>query len=254
MHWLDQLGPLWFAALGTFVLHEAFYFGTHIFWLLTTYIPGADRYKLQPKVQLSWSQQWKCLIQVLFNHLCIELPMMLAVEPVFGLDLQPPFPSAMHVAWVVLASFVLEDFYFYWIHRFLHWGPIYRHVHKLHHDYAAPTGMSAEYAHPVETLFLGFGSMLGPILCANHLFEVWVWLCFRLIQTVEVHNGYDFPWSPNNWVPFWGGAKFHDFHHERFTGNYSSTFIVWDAVFGTDRKYRDRLAQREKAAVDKKEE
>jgi sterol desaturase/sphingolipid hydroxylase (fatty acid hydroxylase superfamily) len=97
------------------------------------------------------------------------------------------------------------------------------------------------YAHPVETLFLGFGSMLGPILCATHLLEVWVWLCFRLVQTVEVHCGYDFPWAPNHWVPFWGGAKFHDFHHERFTGNYASTFVVWDAVFGTDDKYRARL-------------
>ena len=180
--------------------------------------------------------------------------MMMAVEPIFGgggLQLAPPFTSWYRVAWVVAASFVLEDFYFYWIHRFLHWGPIYRHIHKLHHDYATPFGMAAEYAHPVETLFLGFGSMIGPILCATHLLEVWIWLCFRLLQTVEVHSGYDFPFSPNRWIPLWGGAKFHDFHHERFTGNYASTFIVWDAVFGTDDKYRARLRGREEAQKQK---
>lgn len=68
--------------------------------------------------------------------------MMMAVEPIFGgvlfggagLQLAPPFTSAWRVAWVVVASFVLEDFYFYWVHRFLHWGPIYRHVHKLHRE------------------------------------------------------------------------------------------------------------------------
>jgi len=53
---------------------------------------------------------------------------------------------------------------------------------------------------------------------------------------VEVHSGYDFPWSLNNWVPFWGGAEFHDYHHMAFTGNYASTFTLWDWVFGTDEK------------------
>lgn len=241
--WLDRLGPMWFSAIGTFLIHETVYFGSHLVWLLADFVPALQKYKLQPKVSNTFQSQFKCLLQVLFNHCCIQLPMMLAVEPVFGgggLRLTLPFPSMWRIVWVVVASFVLEDFYFYWVHRLLHYGPFYRHIHKLHHDYSAPFGMAAEYAHPIETLFLGFGSMLGPILCATHLLEVWVWLCFRLIQTVEVHCGYDFPWSANHWIPFWGGAKYHDFHHERFTGNYASTFVVWDAVFATDTAYRTR--------------
>lgn len=86
------------------------------------------------------------------------------------------------------------------------------------------------------------------MLFATHLSEVWIWLCVRLFQTVEVHSGYNFPWSLNHFVPFWGGAVFHDYHHETFTGNYSSTFIVWDAVFGTDTKYRERLLKRSEKA------
>ncbi len=116
-------------------------------------------------------------------------------------------------------------------------------------DHAAPFGIAAEYAHPVETLFLGFGSMIGPILCATHLFEVWVWLCFRLLQTVEVHCGYNFPWAPHNWVPFWAGARYHDEHHRTFTGNYASTFVIWDAVFGTDKLYRSVIAAEEAKAA-----
>jgi methylsterol monooxygenase len=131
---------MWFSALGTFVIHEVCYFGAHLFWTSMSYLPGASRYKIQPKAVASWSMQYRCLLQILFNHCCIELPMMMAVEPIFGgvlfggtgLQLSPPFTSAWRIAWVVAASFVLEDFYFYWVHRFLHWGPIYRHVHKLH--------------------------------------------------------------------------------------------------------------------------
>merc|ERR1711991_1198512 len=246
--WLERLGPLWFSTIGTFIIHETVYFGTHLFFMIADFIPALKKYKLQPKYENTGKRQWACFISVLFNHLCIQLPMMLAVEPMFGggrLRIDPPFTNIYRIVGVCVAGLILEDFYFYWIHRFLHWGPLYKHIHKLHHDYSAPFGMAAEYAHPIETFFLGFGTMLGPILFASHLSEVWIWLCVRLLQTVEVHSGYDFPWSLNNIIPFWGGAIFHDYHHETFTGNFASTFIVGGAVFATDTKYRDRLRKRQ---------
>lgn len=122
--WLERLGPLWFSALGTFIIHEVFYFGSHLFWTSMSWLPFTSKYKLQPNAYSTWVAHYRCLIQVLFNHACIELPMMMAVEPIFGgggLRLAPPFTSVWRVAWVVAISFVLEDFYFYWVHRFLHW-------------------------------------------------------------------------------------------------------------------------------------
>ena len=38
------------------------------------------------------------------------------------------------------------------------------------------------------------------------------------------------------------GARFHDFHHYNFNGNYSSTFRWWDWLFGTDKQYKEFLA------------
>jgi len=146
-------------------------------------------------------------------------------------------PSWWTIAWQMVACLAVEDFYFYWIHRLLHYGPFYKHIHKIHHHHAAPFGIAAEYAHPIETMFLGIGTVLGPVLFINHVFALWTWLFVRLFQTVEVHSGYNFPWSLNNWVPLWGGAEFHDYHHMAFTGNYSSTFTLWDRVFGTDDGY-----------------
>mmetsp|Transcript_15864 Transcript_15864/g.52004 ORF Transcript_15864/g.52004 Transcript_15864/m.52004 type:complete len:135 (+) Transcript_15864:642-1046(+) len=99
--------------------------------------------------------------------------------------------------------------------------------------------MAAEYAHPVETAFLGIGTMLGPLLFCRHLLTLWVWLVFRLYETVEDHSGYDVPWNLTNLIPFWGGAVHHDYHHKTFNGPYSSVLTVWDYVFGTDGDFQE---------------
>jgi methylsterol monooxygenase len=39
------------------------------------------------------------------------------------------------------------------ISRLLHIPLIYKHVHKLHHEWTAPIGIEAVYAHPFEYVF-----------------------------------------------------------------------------------------------------
>lgn len=39
------------------------------------------------------------------------------------------------------------------------------------------------------------------------------------------------------------GARFHDFHHLNFTGNYASTFTWWDKIFGTDKQFKEYYAK-----------
>ena len=113
---------------------------------------------------------------------------------------------------------LVEDCYQYFVHRAMHWGPLYKHIHKIHHKFAAPFGICAEYAHPLETLILGLGFFIGPLIWTAargmHVFTMAVWLAVRLIQTVDAHSGYDFPWSLHHYIPFWAGAEFHDYHHQ----------------------------------------
>ena len=80
-------------------------------------------------------------------------------------------------------------------HQALHWGPLYKHIHKIHHKYSAPFGLAAEYAHPAEVLILGTGTIAGPLLyCAFrrdlHIFTMYVWITLRLFQAVDAHSGY----------------------------------------------------------------
>lgn len=156
---------------------------------------------------------------------------------------------------------ILEDFYHYHVHRFMHTPFMYRYVHRIHHEYAAPFGIAAEYAHPIETLILGFGTIGGPLAyhITTHFILQWgpdwdlhmttmiLWMILRLHQVVDAHSGYDFPWSLHHWLPFWAGAEHHDYHHQSYVGNYASSFRWWDYLFGTDIKYRAyRRQQRER--------
>lgn len=80
-------------------------------------------------------------------------------------------------------------------HQALHWGVLYKHIHKIHHKYSAPFGLAAEYAHPAEVFILGTGTIAGPILYCYltrnlHICTVYVWITLRLFQAVDAHSGY----------------------------------------------------------------
>ncbi len=179
---------------------------------------------------------------VLVSHFTAELPQIWFFHPIatyFGMDYGVPFPSLMKMAVQISIMFVLEDAWHYWFHRALHYGPLYKAIHKMHHTYSAPFGLAAEYASPIETMLLGLGTVGSPILicCVTgdlHLFTMYSWIVLRLFQAIDAHSGYDFPWSLHNFLPVWAGAAHHDVHHEKFIGNYASSFRWWDYCLDTE--------------------
>jgi methylsterol monooxygenase len=99
--------------------------------------------------------------------------------------------------------------------------------------------LAAEYASPIEVMILGFGTVSCPILwCAFtgnlHILTMYIWIVLRLFQAIDAHSGYEFPWSLHHFLPFWAGADHHDLHHEKFIGNYASSFRWWDYVLDTE--------------------
>ncbi|ETW07627.1 hypothetical protein H310_02097 [Aphanomyces invadans] len=246
-HMITTYSPFTIVSIFTFVLHEALYFTIWVPYLALDFIPYFRKYKIQENKPNTWNETWRCVKHLIFSHVVIQLPMILCSDwglRQLGFTFDLPLPAATTIAWQCFVSFILEDFYFYWVHRLLHHKSIYKYVHKIHHEYAAPFGIAAEYAHPIETMLLGVGTFLGPLLLTRHLLTLWVWLAVRLFETIDDHSGYELPWAWSNFLPFWAGPVHHDFHHEKFDGNYASVFTVWDYVFGTDGAFRQSQADR----------
>jgi len=230
---------------GTFLVHELSYFAWYIPYFIADFVPSLQQYKIQKDKENTYSLQMNCFKRILLLHTLTQIPMMTLAHTVLsaaGMRHEGPIPSWQSILAQILIFFIIEDFWFYWIHRLLHYGWFYKNIHKIHHEHSAPFGIAAEYAHPVESVILGIGTALGPMIIGLysgiHLITLWVWLVARLWQTVDVHSGYNFPWSPNHFIPFWGGAEFHDHHHMAFLGNYASTFTYCDKLFGTDDRYQ----------------
>ncbi|KAJ3327105.1 C-4 sterol methyl oxidase [Blyttiomyces sp. JEL0837] len=253
-------------AVVLFIWHEVVYFGRYLPYMIMDYIPYFQKWKIQT-VPTTSEQFWKVVIHALKSQIFVQLPMLVSFHPIalfVGMNfLQVPFPSITTILLQQFYFMLMEDTYHYWTHRAMHWGPLYKHIHKLHHEFQAPFGLTAEYAHTLEVLVLGLGFFIGPLSWAVffkggpealHVISMAIWLAVRLITTVDDHSGYDFPWSIHHWIPIWGGADFHDYHHMAFIGNYSSTFRHWDWICGTDSGYKAhcqklRAARKAKKAV-----
>jgi methylsterol monooxygenase len=254
---IDNYSKFQIATWGSLIVHEALYVLICLPMYLAQFIPFMNRFKIQHDKPETFDKQWKCFKLLLYNHFCIQLPMICgtyAFTEMFSIPYDwDSMPRWYVLALQVLTCAVIEDTWHYWLHRALHDRRIYKHIHKVHHYFPAPFGMVAEYAHPAETVILGTGFFIGVLLMCNHMVMLWVWVTVRLMETIDVHSGYDIPYiNPFHLIPFYGGSKFHDFHHYNFTGNYSSTFTWWDKICGTDDQYKEYIAkQNEKVDQEK---
>ncbi|KAK3951268.1 hypothetical protein QBC32DRAFT_315062 [Pseudoneurospora amorphoporcata] len=240
--------------LMSFFMHEIVYFGRSIPWMVIDALPMFNKYKLQKGKRPTWKEQFECAGLVLLSHCTVELPQIWLFHPIatyFGLDYGVPFPPLWKMAFQICIFFVMEDAWHYWFHRALHYGPLYKAIHKIHHTYSAPFGLAAEYASPIEVMLLGIGTVGSPILWVSftkdlHLVTMYIWIVLRLFQAIDAHSGYDFPFSLRHFLPFWAGADHHDVHHERFIGNYASSFRWWDYCLDTEAGEVAAKARREK--------
>ncbi|XP_068328436.1 methylsterol monooxygenase 1-2-like [Pyrus communis] len=213
------------------------------------------KYKIQPKVKDSSSNMFKCYKDVMQTFLLVVGPLQVisySTVQWIGIRTSLPLPSLSQVFPQIVVYFVIEDFSNYWIHRLLHCKWAYEKIHRVHHEYTAPIGLAAPYAHWAEILILGLPSFLGPTLVPCHITTYWLWFVLRQLEAIETHSGYMFPWSPTKYIPFYGGAEYHDYHHyvgKLSKGNFASVFTYCDYIYGTHKGYRLHKQLLEKAKL-----
>eukprot|EP01062_Namystynia_karyoxenos_P030275 TRINITY_DN2262_c0_g1_i1.p1 TRINITY_DN2262_c0_g1~~TRINITY_DN2262_c0_g1_i1.p1 ORF type:complete len:519 (+),score=163.15 TRINITY_DN2262_c0_g1_i1:98-1558(+) len=133
----------------------------------------------------------------------------------------------LQCALLTVATPVLHDVHFYFIHRFLHLRFLYRYVHSLHHRNSDIEPFCGLAMHPVEHGFffagLGFavycGAWMTPWLFRWNL----VWL---MLAPGASHSGWEDHFNADQW---------HYLHHAKFECNYGSPGFPLDVLCGTAR-------------------
>lgn len=165
------------------------------------------------------------------------------IQPWSGVHRGPPPAAWIVVGQVVLFTY-LDDVLYWFLHRALHEGWLYRRIHSVHHRVPTPCAITGHYMHPVEFVLTGLLMLVGPLLLGVHVVTLYAWIAVRQLEAAEGHGGYQLPFSLFHLLPGGHGARFHDAHHARFHGNYSG-FLGWfDGVTGTwSRGYAGRASE-----------
>jgi len=220
--------------------------------LYTKKIPYFEQFRVSQSTPWPWekdpvqynSNRTKVYLSLFINNF-ILLPLIIAhsVEADTSPMTADPqkFPSGLEILGQLVFFMLAEDCSFYWMHRLVHTGFLYRKIHKQHHEFKTTVGIAATYAHFLEFIFVdAIPSGLGAALIGNrtHVFTYYMWVFVRIVETTDGHSGFDFPWSPFRLVFLGGSSSHHDYHHSHIVGNYSSFFTIWDRICGTDLAYK----------------
>ena len=163
-------------------------------------------------------------------------------ENSWGLVVNDEVPTTTEMVATIAAFGVLQEAAFYYSHRLMHWGPLYRRVHKVHHEFHSPIALAATYSHPLEFVFQNIAPLVLPHLAArSHIVTFYVACYTGVISTQLAHTGYRFPF-PWTFGPD-PQPNFHDFHHEASTGNYGLVGLL-DRLHGTDLMWREAVKKR----------
>ena len=230
-----------FFVIGLAAAHSGAFFGLNFFYGMLTRIMGKDieSIRFQPGKHAPPELVRHCKIYVTIWHMLAPLmPYLLYEKAVqwnpnqFALN---AMPGIITILFQLVIAYICTDCLFYWGHRLLHVGPLYRWIHKQHHKFYVSIGFAAEYAHPIELLLCNVVPVVfAPVVFKYHYFVFCLWIAIAIMGTVSGHSGISSPFAEEN--------GFHDFHHSANVGNYGS-MPHWDRLFGTDKAWREHKAK-----------
>lgn len=158
------------------------------------------------------------------------------------------------LAFLILVAPAIHEVHFFCIHRAIHWGPLYRWVHSVHHNSINPSPWSSLSMHPVEA-FLYHAVALWHLLIPSNPIVALFQLHLAGFGAVNGHIGFDrLELAEGKAID--PHAYAHYLHHKYFEVNYGGDGLVpLDLWFGTfhdgteegDRRMRSRFAKKKAA-------
>lgn len=144
--------------------------------------------------------------------------------------LSPAEHPVIFVLWFLLTP-VWISFHFYWVHRALHWGPLYKLAHALHHRNVNVGPWSGLSMHPVEHLIF-FSSILIHFIVPAHPLHILFHMQHQSLTAATSHTGFENLLVEDK-KRLALGTFHHQMHHRYFEVNYGNLEMPWDKWFGT---------------------
>mmetsp|Transcript_12335 Transcript_12335/g.26636 ORF Transcript_12335/g.26636 Transcript_12335/m.26636 type:complete len:302 (-) Transcript_12335:896-1801(-) len=177
----------------------------------------------------------------------------------WGLLYEGPVSTAQQVLYMVVVVVLMDyahDTWFYLTHRLLHWKPLYRHVHYIHHKSNVPCAFTGYSFHVVEALIVFANEVL---LCFVLPMHMGLHRVYHIITTAihqAGHAGYEMaPFIPTvvgmtylaargtapGPAPALNTVQHHDMHHRFPNKHFSLYFTHWDRWCGTMHSQYDQI-------------
>jgi sterol desaturase/sphingolipid hydroxylase (fatty acid hydroxylase superfamily) len=138
----------------------------------------------------------------------------------------------MYLVALILLAPAIHEIHFFFIHRLIHWGPLYRWIHSVHHNSINPSPWSSLSMHPVEGFLynaVAFWHLLIPSNPIVALFQLHV----AGFGAVNGHLGFE-KLELTEDAAFDSHAYAHYLHHKYFEVNYGGDGLIpLDKWFGT---------------------
>ncbi|PSB00330.1 sterol desaturase family protein [Merismopedia glauca CCAP 1448/3] len=150
------------------------------------------------------------------------------------------FSIESYGGWYLVLSFlavlILQDGYFYWLHRLFHHPLLFKWLHQGHHRSSEPTPWTSFAFDPPEALIHSLFLIAVVFLIPLHLIALIAVLMTMTIWAVLNHLGLElFPDSVlSQWFGKWLiGPKHHSRHHHKYRVHYGLYFTFWDWILKT---------------------
>jgi Delta7-sterol 5-desaturase len=156
-------------------------------------------------------------------------------------------------AWVagsVILLILIQDTYFYWMHRAIHHPKLFKWIHKEHHESRDPSPFAAYSFQPSEAVLEMIWVLPLMLLIPLSHMSLALFGLVSLIYNVNGHLGVDLiskhmaKYPALKWL---NTTTLHNHHHKYFKGNYAFYFSFWDRIMKTEIKF-PKKNESEKAA------
>jgi len=144
------------------------------------------------------------------------------------------------VAWLFVSGalyLLIQDTYYYWLHRLMHRHTVFRYVHAGHHRSRQPTPFASFSFDWAEAALAAWLLPALTFLIPIHPAVIVVLLTIMTIAAVLNHAGSELlpEWLVEGRVGAWLiSATHHSVHHTHYGANFGLYFRFWDRAMGTD--------------------